>query len=355
MKKQIIITALFALVCLAGCEQKNNYTVSGDFSEYEKNYYIPAKVDSVCILNDSTAKILAGEKRAIYEVKDGKFQISGSIERPIYSLLWVFMTVESSDGEKHKSVEEIPFILEPGNIILSYNELCGTPLNDASVEMKHKIFDLTLNEEYDKAKQEAYEFIKQHASDPASIFLIIELTHTFMEVRDILPLIDLCSQDMQHTNTEFAMVRDRLIKEANSPQAGDMFKDFAVEYEGKTTRLSDYVGKGQYVLVDFWASWCGPCRGEIPNLIAAYDKYKDKGLQVLGVAAWDKPGNTLKAIEEEQIPYPQIINSQEIATDAYGITGIPEIILFAPDGKVVKRGLRGEDIEKKLAEIFKDK
>ena len=353
MKKTLLI-ALLAAICLCGCEQFSNFTVSGDFTEYEKNYYLPAKVDSVCIINDSTVKISAGEKRAIYEVKDGKFQISGSIERPIYSLLRVFMTVESSDGEKHKSVEDIPFILEPGNIVLVYREFQGTPLNNASIEIRNKIFDLTFVEDYDKAKQEATAFVKQHAEDPASIFLIIDLTqHTSMEARDILPLIDLCSQDMQHTNTGFTVERNRLVKLANSPQAGDMFADFAVEYEGKTTRLSDYVGKGQYVLVDFWASWCSPCRGEIPNLIAAYNKYKDRGLQVLGIAVWDKPEDTLKAIEEEKVPYPQIINAQEIATNIYGITGIPEIILFAPDGKIVKRGLRGEMIDKILSEIFK--
>ena len=142
------------------------------------------------------------------------------------------------------------------------------------------------------------------------------------------------------------------MKDFASPKEGDKFTDFAVEYEGKTTRFSDYVGCGQYVLVDFWASWCGPCRCEIPNLIKAYSKYKDKGLMVLGVAAWDEPEATKKAIEEDKISYPQILNSQSIGTDIYGIEGIPHIILFAPDGSILARGLRGEEIDKKLEEIF---
>lgn len=149
-------------------------------------------------------------------------------------------------------------------------------------------------------------------------------------------------------------IKEKAERMMNSPKVGDKFTDFAVEYEGKTTRLSDYVGRSQYVLVDFWASWCGPCRHEIPYLIAAYNKYKDKGLVVLGVAAWDEPANTLKAIEEDKIPYPQIINSQKIGTDIYGIDGIPHIILFAPDGTIIARDLRGEYIEKKLQEIFPD-
>jgi len=133
------------------------------------------------------------------------------------------------------------------------------------------------------------------------------------------------------------------------------FVDFSVVYQGKTTRFSDYVGRGQYVLVDFWASWCAPCREEIPNLIAAYNKYKDKGLQVLGVAVNDKPAHTEAAIRELGITYPQIINAQNTAAEAYHFSSIPLVLLFDPEGNVIAYGLRGEDIDKKLAEIFDNK
>ena len=130
------------------------------------------------------------------------------------------------------------------------------------------------------------------------------------------------------------------------------FVDFLVVYQGKTTRLSDYVGCGQYVLVDFWASWCAPCREEIPSIIATYNKYKEKGLQVLGVAVNDKPAHTEAAIKELGITYPQIMNAQNTPAEAYHFSGIPYVLLFAPDGTILARGLRGEEIDKKLAEIF---
>ena len=141
----------------------------------------------------------------------------------------------------------------------------------------------------------------------------------------------------------------------NYPDVGQKFRDFSVVNDGKTTRLSDYVGRGQYVLVDFWASWCAPCRHEIPVLITAYGKYKDKGLIVLGVAVNEKPQYSLLFAKQMKIPYSLMLNAQQNSIeDAYGFTGIPHTILFAPDGTILARGLRGVDIEKKLEELFND-
>lgn len=146
--------------------------------------------------------------------------------------------------------------------------------------------------------------------------------------------------------------RDNLLK-AEATQAGKMFVDFGgFTVDGKASRLSDYVGKGKYVLVDFWASWCGPCKGEIPNLVELHNKFGGDKFTVLGVNVWDEEEKFKAALGTEGINYPQIYvprDNKDDATALYGIRGIPQIILFAPDGTIVQRDLRG-DVMKKLVE-----
>ena len=117
----------------------------------------------------------------------------------------------------------------------------------------------------------------------------------------------------------------------------------------KQVRLSDYVGQGKYILVDFWASWCGPCRGEVPNLKAVYDEFGGDDFEIVSVAVWDKAEDSFEAIEEEGMNWTQIVCSaktNQIPTQVYGIEGIPYIILIDPDGKVIGEDLRGKQIRK---------
>ncbi len=135
---------------------------------------------------------------------------------------------------------------------------------------------------------------------------------------------------------------------------GKIFVDFTIEkgsLEGKDVKFSDYVGKGKYTLVDFWATWCGPCKREIPNLRQINKDFGDK-ITVLSVAVWDKREATEKFISQNDMPWNHIIDAQTIPTDLYGINGIPQIILFAPDGTIVKRDLRGEQIRETLEEVL---
>ncbi len=184
-----------------------------------------------------------------------------------------------------------------------------------------------------------------------AIPLLLMLDDNIMEQPEILLSLvnQSCSEVQNHPN--IIKVKEKA-EAALSQNEGEMFKDFAVEYNGKTTRLSDYVGRGQYVLADFWASWCGPCRQQIPDLISLYQQYKEKGLTVLGFAFREKPEDTEKAIRDLGIPYPQIINAQDIPAALYGIDALPHTIIFAPDGTIIARNIYGDELKEKLNEIF---
>ena len=154
---------------------------------------------------------------------------------------------------------------------------------------------------------------------------------------------DLAKYPFFANSKRVADARQKIVNREETGE-GKMFKDFEVSYNDETFKLSDVVGKGKYVLVDFWASWCGPCRGEIPNLKRIHKEFAPKGLEVIGIAVWDEPDATKKAIEELEIPYKNVLNAQSVPTDLYGIPGIPCIILFGPDGTIVSRGAREEGL-----------
>ena len=122
--------------------------------------------------------------------------------------------------------------------------------------------------------------------------------------------------------------------------------------DGKMVKLSDY--RGKYVLLDFWASWCGPCRAENPNVLAAYNRFHDKGFDVLAVSLDEDKENWVKAIKEDGMPWTHVSDLQRDnkAARQYGISGIPDNFLIDPDGIVIARGLRDEALMKKLEEIF---
>ena len=145
---------------------------------------------------------------------------------------------------------------------------------------------------------------------------------------------------------------EELILRTKKCAVGQEAPDFELATpEGKRIKLSDL--RGKYVLVDFWASWCGPCRKEIPNIKKVYSDFKDKGLQVVGVSIDRSEKPWRKALEEEQMEYLQLLDSENITSKLYNYNGIPFIILISPEGIILNKGLRGEIIRETISKYLK--
>ena len=219
----------------------------------------------------------------------------------------------------------------------------------AKEEAQEKI----VNEFYGKIKPLAEADLKEHSNDAIGLIALQNLLG--MEGVTVAKAEALLQQAGDRLRAEESITKMvARLRRVEATQAGAQFVDFeGVDDANKAVRLSDYVGKGHYVLVDFWASWCGPCRREIGHLKKVRDAYTDKGLVILGTVVWDEMEDHLKAMKELEITWPQIFNKTE-ATELYGIAGIPQIILFDPAGKIVARDLRGEEINKLLDKALQD-
>lgn len=222
-------------------------------------------------------------------------------------------------------------------------------------------FQESFFEEYNKVAADAFEANKDNI---ISVFALQEIKYEYTD-EQLDSLLKLLVPAL-HENKLVKRMETALAARLETAE-GKMFKDFTVNSVVGMTRsippqpvygevkLSDYVGKGKYVLLDFWAPWCGPCRREIPNIKKVYEQYGGEDFEVVSIAVWEREPVqvTIDAAYELGMTWPQINNGQREPAEIYGVEGIPHLVLFGPDGKILKRGFHGYDgIKEAVAEYL---
>lgn len=199
------------------------------------------------------------------------------------------------------------------------------------------------------------EFIKQNPTSIVPAYVLYRDFSYRLSPEEIKANIALLDPSLQQS--QYVTVLNELITVLNTVSIGKKAPDFtSLTPEGKSISLAGQLGK--YLLVDFWAAWCGPCRRENPNLVKAYQKYHEKGFDVLGVSLDKSKEDWVKAIKTDNLNWAQVSDLaywNSAAAKLYGVRAIPANVLIDPKGVIIARNLRGEELDKKLEELLGSK
>ena len=319
----------------------------------------PANMDTVTVFDLTT-----GYLRAKIPVREGKFSTHIPVQAD--DLLGVGSTAYYAPVFADSSAVEVDLV----NHIVKGSELnvlanrCDNSLDSLDRALSQIAKTISENMADEKAGRAQFEqlaqqriiqrseILKAYANTlvPAAFLpdMIMEMTYSQVE-----PWLKQGAPYMTHPRMFTAL---RFAEGLKKKEPGQMFHDLTMnDMEGKTHKLSEWCGKGNYVLIDFWASWCGPCRQEMPNVVESYVKYHSKGYEIIGVSFDNKAEAWKSAVKRMGMEWIQISDLkgwESAASEAYGIMAIPSNVLLDPQGRIIANDLRGERLQNKLKEIY---
>ncbi|MBR0122784.1 MAG: AhpC/TSA family protein [Bacteroidales bacterium] len=201
----------------------------------------------------------------------------------------------------------------------------------------------------DELNDYKFNFIKNNSNNFASLYILNDMKQDCP-----LDTLKALVSNFGDTKSIYLDAINEYIDKQEKLEIGQPFIDFTLKtILGEDVKLSDIVSANKLTLVDFWASWCNPCRKENPNVLAAYNKYHKAGFEVLGVSVDQDDAEWMKAVRDDELIWTQVRDADNSASDLYSIYYIPSNFLIDQNGTIIAKGLRGEDLEAKLDELLK--
>lgn len=325
--KNIFIVIAIMTVALTSCRD-NSYTFKGAFDkDFDGKTVVLTNYDDTTAIDS-------------VKISNGNFFFKGKVSAPTMAMLMI-------DGKTHAYL-----LLEPGDITLpeSAHFAIGTEYNNklsSYIAQMDSVENLDDMPAYITLVKELY---AENRTNPLGIYIGTELSR-YLELPEINKMLTEATPEVKNSHRIAGYRHAAELRKSTIP--GMKFTDFtAVQPNGKKMKLSDYAGNGKYLLVDFWASWCPYCIKELPELKHIYETYGSDKLEILGVAVRDKAEDTKQAVDKHGISWNIMYNAERIPYNIYGFTGIPHLMLIAPDGTIVARGESAKQTEVRLSRLL---
>ncbi len=368
MKRFIWI--IIAACTLHACKEHTGYTIKGELADADGMKLVLKKM----IIDSDDAVDMDS-----CIVKKGKFEMKGTVEYPEYCELYagdngplrlfventvidVAIDLKNIQDSKVTGSKETDLFREYNSKMAGF-EKSAAKVNDDYMSMK-------LSGEVDAEKEKGYvaqmeqirqqrtDYMKQFAKEHPNSIVTALVVDNNLSYNIVPEELEPYAAGFDAVNSKSPWVQSLREKAGAAKRLaiGRPFVDIKLPApDGKEIALSDYAGKGKYVLVDFWASWCRPCRIANPHVVKMYNQYKDKGFEIVGVSLDEKKDKWTKAIEDDALVWPQMSDLkfwQSKGARLYLVTTIPYTVLLDKDGKILAKGLDPDELEKKLAELL---
>ncbi len=354
-----------AMLALTACDSKT-YTIDGTAEGLKDG-------DTLFITND----LQTGIPTDTLIIKDGRFHLNGITDSTYLAMVYSQARAELN----------APFFIEPGNISIKLVETPGASrvggtecnkqwqeLNDSVMtigkeinRIAEHIYGETVDEMEQQKEMEQIEKLNQRFSsilvktteknigNEFGFFLLTYYPDELIDNQTRIKLISKLPAAVQKRPVIQEMQKH--LKQMSESAEGMTIKDFMqAGLDGSEVSLMDEVAKNKITVIDFWASWCGPCRQEMPFMLELYSKYKDKGLGIFGISLDENSDAWKAATQQLNIPWSQMSDLkgwENAAAQYFSVTSIPHTIVVDAQGKILKRGLRGQKLEEFVADQLK--